>query len=170
MSNKFKNVMGMYLTKALFFEENTTDRDQVIYTLKDEDHTVGDKVYPSLRKLFVEAEDPTEYNFACEYLGGWAHWKQLSSASFFKPHIKEWREELEIRMRAKALNHIRVKANTKEDKESFSANKFLVQGQWKSQEEKEKVGRPTKQKIKEEADLLFKAKTEIDDDFERIMN
>lgn len=168
--NPYKNHMGIYFTQALFFESNVTDRAQAIYTLKGYDHEVDGKIYPSLRKLYVECEDPTEYIFATTYLDGWAHWKLLSSASFFKDHIKEWREELEIRLRAKALLAIREKAASKVDKEAFTANKFLVQGSWKSDEDKQKVGRPTKDKIKQEAEILFKAKTEIDDDYERIMN
>lgn len=167
--NPFKNTQGQHLTKQLFFENELSQNDCAIYTLKDYDHEVRGKVYPSLRRLYVEMEDPTEYLFATEYLDGWAHWVKLKSASFFQEFYKEWVLELETRLKAKALLSIRKMA---EDggKDALSAHKILLQGGWKDPEEKkQKVGRPTKEKIKHEADLLFKTQSEFDEDFHRIL-
>ena len=166
--NRFKNSSGAHLLKTIFFELDDAEKTQAIYTLKDYDHTVNGVLYPSLRRLYVDLADPTEYLFSEQYLDGWSHWKKLCSASFFLPHLKEWREELEVKLRAQELVRIRKVAESG-GKESFQAQKFLVTNGWKTPEEKEKVGRPSKTKIKEEAEKLFQERTEFDEDFERIM-
>lgn len=166
--NPFKNASGAHLLKPIFFEYDDAEHLQSVYTLKDYDHEYNGKSYPSLRKLYVEMEDPTEYEFACKYLDGWTHWKKLSTASFFKPYLKEWREELEVRLRAQALNRMKVRA-TSDTKDSMQADKILLVGGWKTPEEKERVGRPSKQKIQEEANKLFAERTVFDEDFERIL-
>ncbi len=166
--NKFKNEVGAHLLKPIFFEYDNSDHNYTIFTLKDQDHTWGDKTYPSLRKLYVEMEDPTEYEFALKHLDGWVHWKKLTESSFFQIYLKDWREELEVRMRAKALNRIKVRA-AGETKDSFAADKILLAGGWKTSEDKSKVGRPTKEKISAEAEKLFRQQDEFDKDFERIM-
>lgn len=165
---RFKNTNGFHLLKPIFYELDDAEHLQTIYTLKEYDHEVNGIIYPSLRRLYVECEDPTEYEFACLHLDGWVHWKKLSAAVFFQPYLKEWREELEVRLRAKALNRIKVRAASN-DKDSMQADKILLSGGWKTPEEKTQVGRPTKAKIAEEADKLFKEKSVFDEDYERIM-
>ncbi len=165
--NKFKNEIGAHILKPIFFEHDNSDHIYSVFTLKDQDHTWKGVVYPSLRKLYVEMEDPTEYEFALQYLDGWIHWKKLSGASFFQEHLKEWREELEVRMRAKALNRMKVRA-VSDSKDSFAADKILLAGGWKTPEEKSAVGRPTKDKIKQEAEKLFQERTEFDEDYDRL--
>lgn len=165
--NKFKNAIGAHLLKPIFFEYDNSDHLYSVYTLKDYDHTVDGVTYPSLRKLYVEMEDPTEYEFAVKHLDGWVHWKKLTESSFFQSYLKEWREELEVRMRAKALNRIKARA-VEDGKDSFAADKILLAGGWKASEEKSKVGRPTKDKIKEEANKLFMESNEFDEDFKRL--
>ena len=164
--NKFKNAIGAHLLKPIFFEYDNSEHLYSVYTLKDYDHTVDGITYPSLRKLYVEMEDPTEYEFAVKHLDGWVHWKKLTESSFFQQYLKEWREELEVRMRAKALNRIKTRA-TGDTKDSFAADKILLAGGWKTQST-EKVGRPTKDKIKEEANKLFMESSEFDEDFKRL--
>lgn len=171
-ANKFKSEIGSHILKPIFFEHDNSDHLYSVFTLKDQDHTwtFADgrtQTYPSLRKLYVEMEDPTEYEFAVKHLDGWIHWKKLSQASFFQEHLKEWREELEVRMRAKALNRMKTRA-TSDSKDSFAADKILLAGGWKTPEEKSNVGRPTKQKIVDEANKLFSEHSEFDKDFERL--
>lgn len=166
--SKFKNASGTHLLKPIFFELDEGDRPYAQFTLKNYNHTVDGRTYLSLRRLFVEMEDPTEYLFAETYLDGWEHWKKLSGASFFQSYLKEWREELEIRLRAKALLRIKKKAE-EGTKDSLQADKTLLAGGWKTEEERSR-GRPSKQKIRDEAEKLFVEKTEFDEDFERIMN
>lgn len=173
MSNisRFKNSGGNFYLQALFWDKNTDPlKTNSIYTLKDEDHTVGNKTYPSLRKLYVALEDLTEYEFSQKYLGGWPHWKKLRECSWFQPFYEEWREELEIRVRARALNEIKAKAYNPDHKDNLTASKFIVSGGWEKKPEKGGVGRTTKQKIQTEAEKLFKTKDEIEEDYNRLLN
>lgn len=165
----FKNDFGVHFIKALFIEWDA-DRNTAIYTLSDKDRTIDGRFYPSLGKLYLEMEDPTEYIFSCSYLDGYVHWKKLCNSGIVSPFIKEWREQLELKIRAQALNNVRKKAENSQDKESFQANKFLLSGQWKTPEEKAKVGRPSKATIRAEADKLVKEQSVFDEDFERIMS
>lgn len=164
---RFKNSMGVHLLKPIFYELDEAGRPNAQYTIKTYDSIFEGVTYPSLRRLYVELEDPTEYLFAETYLDGWDHWKKLSSASFFQSYLQEWREELDVRLKAKALVRIRKRAE-ESSRDGLAADKILLTGGWKSPE-KDKVGRPTKQKIQEEADRLVKEQTVFDEDFARIM-
>jgi len=164
---KFKNASGTYIIKPIFFEFDDARHEYTVYTLKEQDLEYQGRIFPSLRRLFIEAEDPTEYSFAVAHLDSWAHWKKLSSAPFFKPYLKEWREELEIRLRSSALLRMKARA-VGTSKDAMQADKILLSGGWKTEEEKS-VGRPSKEKIKEEAERMFSERSEFDEDFDRIL-
>lgn len=159
---KFKNPSGAFYLKQIFFETATdSDRPHVLYTLKDEDHTFKGVTYPSLRRLYLEEGDETEYLVATKYFGGWPHWRRLLSCTWFVDYLSEYREELSIRQAFENVRALREKAKTGD----YQSNKFLLEGSWKG---REKVGRPSKAKIKEEANKLFKNSEEITDDLDRI--
>lgn len=162
--NRFKNDVGAYLLGGMFYEQTLSDKRQVLYTLKDRDH-VG---YPSLYRLYMEADDPTEYNFAIAHLDGWHHWERLLDCTWFEPFIARWRRELEVRFRARSLLNIREVANNPDAKEQYQANKFLVGQGWKEGGPKRRAGQPSKAEIKTEANRLAQISQNLDDDFERI--
>lgn len=154
----FKNANNVWYTRGLFFE-TSEDSSTAVYTLKEQDHTIHGVTYPSLHRLYLEADDPTEYNFALTHLGGWSHWRDLLLCNWFKPYASKWRYELELRMKAKALANIRQMAEGS-GREKFAANKFVVEKGWEPKEGQTKRGRPTKEEInaeaKTQADLLKK--------------
>lgn len=164
--NKFKNTAGAHLLKALFFEEAVdTDRPDALYTLKLEDHDVpGEKVYLSIHRAYVQLQD--EFKLANQYFDGWSHWKKLCACNWFKPFLDDMREEVDVSVKAKALNSIRDVASNVEDKNSYNANKFLLENGIAIK--KDMRGRPSKEKIKQEADKLFVLREEVDEDYERI--
>ncbi len=160
----YKNASGAYYLKGLFYEVALEDdRKYVLYTLKNEDH----KGFPSIHRLYIEEDDPTEYTFALKYFDSWKHWKMVRSAPWFKPVYAEMKEELDVSIRARALNKIREAANSSE-KDKVQANRYLLEKGWK--EDLDNRGRPNKQKIKEEADKLFKDNEFINDDYGRIVS
>lgn len=162
MNPKFYNTSGRALTKALFLE-TSLDRAQVMYTLRDHSH----EGYPSLYEKYMELEDPTEFEFAQKYLAGWGHWQMLANSAFFRDYIQRWRWELDLQIKAKALRRITEEA--KGGKNVFSANRFLIQSGWLSEREpKNTVGRPTMERIKEEAAKLVELDQEILDDHKRL--
>jgi hypothetical protein len=167
--NKFKSG-GQWLLRPIFWEWDDIEKATAIYTLKEFDHKGPDgRVFPSLRRLYIEMEDPTEYNFATTYLGGWNHWQLIRNSNWFQEHIIDWRDELDVKFRAKALANIANKALNPDDKDNLSAAKYILDGKWIPQE-KLKRGRPSKEKIAEEAQKLIADKTDVADDFKRIMS
>lgn len=162
--NKYKNPAGAYLLKALFWEETNdfSDKTDVLYTLKQDDH----EGYPSIHRLYLEMEDAPEYDFAQKYFSNWTHWSRLTECNWFKPYLLEMRTELDVRLKARALQALRETAADKNNKNSYMANKFIIdQGLGLK---KDSRGRPSKEKIRAEADKLFKTSDEVDEDFARI--
>lgn len=154
----FKSSNNIFYTKQLFYEQADTDRSLVLYTLKNEDH-MG---YPSLRRLYLEENDPTEYRVATKYFAGWPHWKKLLDVSWFMDYISEYREELQIRMASEALVKIREKANSGD----YRANQYILE---EGYAKKESVGRPTKERIIREANKIADGRSDISEDFDRVM-
>lgn len=133
---KLVDTMGRPLTQSLFLEIGYSD--YAVYTLKEYDHQYNGKTYPSLKKLYLEAEDPTEYAFAERHLLGWQHWKRLCDNKVIAKHIEEWREELELKIRSQAIRDMQNLCASENG--NFSAAKFLADRGW----EKRSAGRPSK--------------------------
>ena len=132
--SKMVDVGNRPYTQSLFLEVNYDEN--AIYTFKERDHEWNGKVYPSLKKLYVEFEDPTEYEFAQEYLLGWSHWQRLLENKLIRKHIDEWRLELEYRLRSKAAKKMIQKA----ERGDYQAAKWLLDRGWATRG----AGRPSK--------------------------
>lgn len=132
-----KDSMSRYITQGLFLEINY-DASTAIYTLKDHDYEYQGKVFPSLRRLFLEMEDPTGYYFSQKYLWGWEHWNKILENKMLFSYIEPWFDELEVRLRAKGIN-----AAIKLGLDNLSAARWLADGKWNSQM-KGRVNKPDK--------------------------
>jgi hypothetical protein len=148
----------------LFYETNTTDKSQILYTLKDTDHNG----YPSLYRLYMEAGDLTEYSFAIQHLDGWNHWETLCKSPWFQDYLARWRRELELKYRSAALKNL-IDAANGDSRDALQANKFLIQGHWKSGEGSGR-GRPSKEEIKSKAHELASEAVKVDEDYKRLFN
>lgn len=157
MSTKqFKNASGSYYLKQIFFETAETDRTYVLYTLKDEDH----RGYPSLRRLYLEMGDESEYVFANTYFGGWPHWKRLLNCNWFMDYLSSYREELVLRQQAESLVRLRTAARDGR----LDIDKWLIERKW----DKDPVGRPSKERIKREAQQMTREAVDVSDDLARL--
>ena len=136
---KLRDGQGRPLTQSLFLEVGY-NTEFAVYTFNDEDKIYKGNTYPSLKRLYLEHEDPTEYDFATTYLLGWSHWQRLNDNKLLAKHFKEWREELELRLRSQAIRGIIDMTATEN---SFQANKWLADRGW----EKRGAGRPSKSEI-----------------------
>lgn len=154
-----KSTNGIPLTQSLFLEIGYTD--YAVFTLKDEDYEYNGKVYPSLKRLFIEMEDVGEYLFACEYLLGWDHWLRLCGNKQVNKHIEKWRYELELKLRSKAIFEIRAKATTEK---GINAAKWLAERGW----DKRGAGRPTKEDVDHERKFQADVVNLFDEDLKRI--
>lgn len=153
--SRLLDALGRPLTQSLFLEIGYND--YAVYTLKEQDYNYKGVLYPSLKRLFLQEEDPTEWEFAEKHLLGWQHWKRLCENKVIAKHIDEWREELELKIRSQAVKDMMsLCAN---EGGNYSAAKFLADRGW----EKRAAGRPTKAdkekhlKIQERVDEEFAA-------------
>ena len=138
-----------------------------MFTLKDHDH----KGYLSLYRLYMEMEDPTEYEFANTYLGGWVHWELLCRASWFIPYVTRWRLELDLKMKSQAIKKIKEVAK-QNSPNMFQANKMLIERAWEAKTPKTstKRGRPSTEEVQGELNRVVEEERQIDEDWNRLVN
>jgi len=152
---------GVFLTQALFYELQH-DHERALYTLKEFDHKLENgRLLPSLKQLYLECQDPTEYTFAKQYFFSWQHWKRCLGNSSIRKHVDEWREELEIYMMSQGIKGVIDEATIKDN---YQAAKWLAEKGWIDR----KVGRPSKEKQERELKLATRAKAAHDEDLTRI--
>lgn len=159
--SEFKDSCNRWLTSGLFYECRDQELTFARFTLWDEDRVVKGVPLISAKKCFVSCSDPTEYEFATKYLGGWAHWKAIQASEVMKPHIAEWRDELEVKLRAEALKQIAVLAKTEK---GYQAAKFIADKGWKVRA----AGAPSKDEIEGMKAVEKAVNKEFSNDAERL--
>jgi len=148
------------LTQSLFLEE-TSDISHCVYTLTDTDKERDGIVYPSLRRLYLEMGDPTEYEFAIKYLWGWDHWQRiLSNTKIYNEYIVKWRDELEVKLRAKGIRSLIELSSS-----NFAAARAVSRGEWSALR-----GRPSKKELERERKIRTNAAQEAEADSERVIH
>lgn len=152
----FKDAKGRYITQGLFFEF-AQNPEYSVYTLdgEDKDNKGTRAVRPliSLKKRYLQMEDPFEYEFATTWLYDWDHWQRICANKVLRRHIDKWREELEIKIRAGGFQQILEKAVEGD----IQAIKYVSDRGWDK-----RVGRPSKEaQIKEQ-----RVQERIEDEFE----
>lgn len=150
--SKLIDPAGRPLTQSLFLEIGYSEF--ALYTLKDQDHEYKGKIYPSIKRLYLEMNDPTEYEFANTYLLGWNHWRRLCANKAIKEYIDEWREELELKLRCEGVKKMISSAADG----SYQSAKWLVDRGW----DVKGAGRPSKQEV--EREKKFQAR--VSEDFQ----
>ena len=149
-----------------------------IFTFKEDDYFYSGKMfenkkYISLRRLYLEIADLTEYIFAKTIFGNFDHWKCFFMSidtdevgRYTEPYkwfkdVVAWRGELELALRAKGLQSI-------VDKSSNSANaKWLVDRGWTTEGQLmgttsgvRKRGRPSKAEVSTRASILSRVSSD----------
>lgn len=151
---------GRPLTQSLFLEVGYSDR--AIYTFKEVDHVYNGKTYLSLKKRFIDMEDPTEYEFAITYFLSWKHWQRICQNKLILEQITEWREELEMKLRSRAVKQAMQAAGSPGG--NFQAAKWLVDKGW----DPKRAGRPNKDELEREARIREKIDDEYSGDIARL--
>lgn len=149
---------GVPITQSLFLEIGYSDF--AIYTLKDQDYEYKGKLYPSIKRLYLECEDTTEYEFATTYFLGWAHWQRIASNVALQSHVETWRAELELKLRARAARTMISLAN----EGSYQATKWLVDKGW----EEKRAGRPSKAEREAESKRQKAFEASFEEDYTRL--
>ena len=165
MSNKFKATNGVHLLKPLFFEQAYDDPSRALYTLTYEDHPKG---FVSLYRLYLEMEDVTEFEFANAYFDGMPHWRKLCKCSWFKPLLEEMRNDLQLKLQARAIRGIALEASADESRNKFSALKYLADKGYVQKEEKTKRGRPSKEELESTKKQIISEDNELNEILQRL--
>ena len=133
-----KDSMGRFRTLSLFVE-NKHEKYPAPYSLKPYNHRGAMSMY----QIYMDVGDPTEYTQAIALLGSWKHWTLLSECEWFKPLLKEWRNELETKFESDRFLEMEDVAKThKGTPQGVSATKWLAERY--STVRKPKRGRPSK--------------------------
>lgn len=156
---RMKDSKGGYFTQSLFLEMAYTQTEFAVYSLADYDKCHKGIVYPSLRRLYLEMEDPTEYLFATTYLWGWDQWQKMVDNKLLFEHIQKWRDELEVKLRAKGVAAVIAQSNG-----NFNAAKWVADGNWEV-----KRGRPSKAEREKERAVRERAAKEGEEESSRIL-
>lgn len=156
------DVMGRPLTQGLFLELNY-DTEYAVFTFNDNDKIYKGITYPSLKKMYMSCDDPTEYEFATRYLLGWAHWQRMNENKVLKEHFDKWRDEFEIKLRSEAIRSI---VDMTAEGSNFQAAKWLADKGW----DKRAAGRPSKAEVERNKRIDSRISDELQADLDRMDN
>ena len=156
------------LTRGLIAEYVTITKDvedRAPYTIKPQDTEIRGVIRTSLKRLYLEMGDPTEYLFATKYFDGYPHWQsvlKVPSTGWGGPAFEEvvdsWRLELAAKMKAEAAAAI-IKMSKKDS--GLTAAKLIASGSLAT------MTQPTKTKSKA-TKTENKPKTKLGNDLEML--
>ena len=156
-----KDALGKWLTLAMFWESRHPKYTPT-YTLKDYDMERDGVFYPSLKKIYLEKSDPTEYLFATEVFDSWPHWQAICNSYRIRPIIAKWREELEVKLRAEGVRAIMTSA-INDGSKGVTAAKYIAEKGWEKHR-----GRPSKDEVDGERKMAASVAKELEDDLARM--
>lgn len=151
--------MGRHLTQSLFLELGY--RPEAQYTMKDEDYLYEGRLLPSIKKLYLEIGDPTEYEFANKCFTGWTQWQRIVANKQITKVVEGWRFELEVKLRSEGVKQARSQSK----KGSWQATRWLSEKGW----EDRGAGRPTKTEVDHEKKVQAAISNEFEEDANRLL-
>lgn len=162
--NKFRTSTGAYREKDLF-EEYSSRPELILYNVSR-----SDSKFPSLYLLYMAEEDFTEFEFAIKYFESYQHWKRITNSSWFAAHIADWREDLELKIKARNLKSLIDKST-----DDAGVAKFLLGRKWLDDAQSHNPGvnlrgRPSKEEVKNHLRLISSQEKQIEEDYMRIMS
>lgn len=154
-----KDSNGKWRTYSLFWEHRQPGYEY-FWTYKDK----GTETLPSLKEIYLGYKHVPgyEYEFAEEVIGSWTHWQRLLKSGL-KGMFAEWREELDIKLKANAMRAIINTSVEGEGPSRLQASKYLADKGYVPTR-----GRPSKA---EKAGMLRQdaaMNSDIEDDLERV--
>ena len=156
---KMRDPHGNWVTQGLFYDHNY-DHKYAMYVLSWEDKTVDGIYYPSIKRLYLEMADPTEYEFATTYFLNWDHWNRICNNKVLRADVDKWREELELKLRSKGAKKMLKMA----EEGNFNATKWVTDKGWAGAR-----GRPSKEERKRELEKETRFAKELEDEAGRVV-
>lgn len=174
----YRDAIGRFRTSSLFLETFDTTLDTALYrpyfTLADNDRTLNptsmfysiipNHTLPSLRKIYLQYSDPSEYAFAFGTFKNDKQWKVLLKCKWFHPYIDEWRDSLDAKIRSESVAQMRRTADSG-GPGAIQAAKWLAEGGYR---EKQLKGRPSALDKKDALQREISVDKLLQEDAERI--
>ena len=159
---QFKDSMGRWRINSLFWELRTNETDYPpIFTIKESTYNG----YPSLKEIYFSYDHVPfhEYEFAMDVFGSWEHWKAITNSSSCKDMMTNWRDELTIRNKARAVKQI-IAIAREDSATGLSAARYLSDEGFLPK----RAGRTTKEEKIRQQKIDAGVHTELNDDFKRM--
>lgn len=160
IKDQLKDSQGKFRTNSLFLEPNYGIATAV-FTLKEEDHELSGKTFLSLKKIYLEIGDPTEYTFAREVFGSWDHWQRIRNNQVLAPYITAWAEELEIKLRAEAIMSILTLTREIETK-NMPAMRWAAESGWKEAKRGRVSKKEKEQEVRKESGIIRSIREDLE--------
>ena len=163
--SQMKDRMGRYRTQSLFWETRSDEKGYIpLFTRKNYDHTVDGVVYPSLKLIYLSYDHipEFEYEFAMDIFGTWEHWQMFANDSIFRKDVREWRQELDIKIKSEALRGVFLASKT-DDAKGVQAMRYLADKGYSP-----KRGRPSKEEVERERKIAAGVTEDLAGDMERL--
>lgn len=160
---------NMMRVTSLFWELRRDRSDdpsfKPIFTLKPHDHVVRTDTFYSLKEIYFSYNHIPgfEYEFAMDVFNSWEHWVKLTKSSI-KQTFQEWRDELDIKIKAEAMRKLIV-ASQSNDAKGVAASRYLAD---KGYVEVRKAGRPSKEEVERERKNEARVSATLAEDMERL--
>jgi hypothetical protein len=161
---------GRRILRSLFLETVTAAVVELgvsrpLFTLKDKNVEKDGQIYWSMKNLYFSYDHVPgyEYQFAKDVFNDWDHWCLLADSSeHVQSHVKAWREEMTIKLQAKALESL-FKTALFEGSKGTPAARYLADRGWEV-----KRGRPSKDEVEREKKIAAGVSEEVQRDIERL--
>lgn len=164
-----KDKMFRYRTTSLFWETRTSIRPteidyDPIFTLKDRDIIKDGVTLYSLKNIYMAYDHipEYEYEFALDVFGSWDQWQRLANDSTIRTHIKDWRLEVEVKLKAEAIRAM-LAASREGDAKGVAAAKYIADKGYSV-----KRGRPSKEEVERERKISAGVSKDLEHDMERL--
>lgn len=171
---RMKTANNKNVLRSLFIESANTsiyelDSCRPMFTLKDHNISTkqdgNDVILYSLKNVYFSYSHIPgfEYDFAKDVFNSWDHWVELcNSSNIVADAIASWREELTIKLQAKAFSSL-LNTATYEGAKGTPAARFLADRGWEV-----KRGRPSKEEVARERKIAASVNKEVNEDMERL--
>lgn len=159
----FRDSINRFRTQSLFMEYNPRqEKFPAYFTLADHDRNG----FVSVRRIYLELCDPTEFLVGQTLLGDFRHWQALLERPWFRDKVDQWRVELDNKLESEALQALRETVRDPKSASRITAAKAILEKPWRSKQSTR--GRPSKEELEGYRKKAAEDTAELDNDFERI--
>lgn len=127
---------GRRVVLALFSEFSSKSGFEPIWSL-----------YKDWKPIYLEAEDPTEYEAAMRLIGDYEHWLLIRNHPRLSSIFDKWAVELEIKLRSKAIKKLVIHSASPN---GTTAAKWIAEGGFVMRDKRTKKGKEVEEEVKQE--------------------